>query len=59
MRKEGIPSPDVWDACSFVFLEDAHYSLTGDSLAPMSSAKEAAKSRLKEQLAAARAGSPA
>lgn len=27
MRKQGIPSPDLWDAICFLFLEDAHYTL--------------------------------
>jgi len=26
MRKAGLPSPDVWDAICFLFLEDAHYT---------------------------------
>jgi hypothetical protein len=27
MKKQGIPSPDIWDAICFLFLEDAHYNL--------------------------------
>lgn len=27
MRKSGLPSPDLWDAICFLFLEGAHYSL--------------------------------
>ncbi len=30
--KENLPSPDVWDALSFAFLEDAHYSMAEESL---------------------------
>jgi hypothetical protein len=35
MKKEGIPSPDIWDACSFPFLESAHYSVSGDAAMPV------------------------
>jgi hypothetical protein len=31
MKKDGIPSPDVWDSCSFTFLEDAYYNQAGDA----------------------------
>jgi hypothetical protein len=30
MKKEGIPSPDIWDALSFAFLEDAHFSIADE-----------------------------
>lgn len=47
MRTDGIPSPDIWDTCSFVFLEDAHYSLAEDFDAPAAgSAKEDARARI-------------
>lgn len=51
MRKEGIPSPDIWDAISFVFLEDAHYTLADgiDHAAP-STAKDEARSKLMAEL---------
>jgi len=35
MKTEGIPSPDIWDSCSFPFLESAHYSVSGDASAPV------------------------
>jgi hypothetical protein len=35
MKAEGIPSPDIWDSCSFPFLENAHYSVSGDAGAPI------------------------
>lgn len=31
MRADGIPSPDIWDAVCFLFLEGAHYSVNYDS----------------------------
>lgn len=33
MEKEGIPSPDLWDAVSFLFLEWAHYTPSGEEIA--------------------------
>jgi hypothetical protein len=37
MRKQGIPSPDLWDAICFLFLEDAHYMLCEGSAAAKTS----------------------
>lgn len=50
--KEGLPSPDVWDALSFTFLEDAHYSLAMEEVAAAGTAKEEARRRLLESLGA-------
>ena len=33
MKKEGIPSPDLFDSLAFGFLEDAYYNLSGDEAA--------------------------
>lgn len=49
-KKENLPSPDIWDALSFTFLEDAHYSLSDEIVVPVSSAKEAARERLLKEL---------
>lgn len=46
MKKEGIPSPDIWDTISFAFLEDAHFSLSGEVETTGSGAKEEARLRL-------------
>jgi len=32
MKKEGIPSPDIWDAISQLFLENAHYTPSGEEI---------------------------
>jgi hypothetical protein len=64
MKKEGISSPDIWDSCSFPFLEDAYYSVSGDSVrAPvgkaenLTSTRERMLAKLREQQAAARSAS--
>ena len=31
MKKQGLPSPDVWDSIAFLFLEDAHYIIAEKS----------------------------
>lgn len=46
MKKEGIPSPDIWDSCSFVYLEDAYYNQAGEEAANDSCAKEVARAKL-------------
>lgn len=52
---EGLPSPDIWDALSFAFLEDCRYICSdaeaGDSV--RSTVRETAISKLEEALAAA------
>jgi hypothetical protein len=64
MKKEGIPSPDIWDACSFPFLEDAYYSVSGDAYKTptakaedIQSTRERMLAKLREQQAAARSAS--
>ncbi|WP_175785302.1 hypothetical protein [Burkholderia ambifaria] len=52
MKKDGIPSPDLWDAISFAFLEDAHYTIAGDSIGPEGSVIEDARKALKAKLQA-------
>lgn len=52
MKKDGIPSPDVWDSLSFTYLEDAHYSLSGEAAVAPESNKEATVNRLLEALGA-------
>lgn len=54
---EGLPSPDIWDALSFAFLEDAQY-ITSDSLdgaARPAGLREATVDRLQAELEAAMA----
>jgi hypothetical protein len=46
MKKEGIPSPDIWDSCSFTFLESAHYNLSGEEAANDGDSKGEARKRL-------------
>lgn len=46
MKKDGIPSPDIWDSCSFSFLESAHYNLSGEEAANDSDALGSARKRL-------------
>ncbi len=50
MKKDGIPSPDIWDSLSFSYLEDAHYSLSGETVPVQESSKEATRKRLLESL---------
>lgn len=50
--KENLPSPDVWDALSFAFLEDAHYSIAEESLEPEGSDMDLARKELLESLGA-------
>ncbi|WP_321946541.1 hypothetical protein [Paraburkholderia sp. J10-1] len=53
MRKDGIPSPDIWDACSFPFLESVHYTLSDDVAVASgqgSAAIQAAREKLKGEL---------
>lgn len=45
-QKESLPSPDVWDALSFTFLEDAHYSIAEESFAPAGSGVDLARQEL-------------
>jgi hypothetical protein len=53
MRKEGIPSPDIWDTCAFVFLEQAHVSLAEDfDTGPTADTKAAARARVMDRLRA-------
>jgi hypothetical protein len=49
-EKENLPSPDVFDAVSFAFLEDAHYSLADEIVADAGSEKEAARAALLESM---------
>jgi hypothetical protein len=47
MKKDGIPSPDLWDSLSFTFLEDAYYNLSGEEAAnDQGSAKDVARAKL-------------
>lgn len=50
MKKDGIPSPDIWDSLSFTYLEDAHYSLSGEEMASQDSSKDAARKKLLAEL---------
>jgi hypothetical protein len=51
MKKEGIPSPDIWDALSFAFLEDAHFNMADEENAAVATDDiEQARARLLEQL---------
>lgn len=58
MRKEGIPSPDIWDSCSFSFLEDAYYNLSGEEAANDSSAKDEARKKLMASMGLKPDGTP-
>jgi hypothetical protein len=49
-EKENLPSPDVFDAVSFAFLEDAHYSVADEIVADAGSEKEAARAALLESM---------
>lgn len=52
MRKDGIPSPDLWDAICFGFLEDAHYMIAeSDYLAGADTRKTEARGKASEALA--------
>jgi hypothetical protein len=64
MKKEGIGSPDIWDSCSFPFLEDAYYNVSGDSIAvprakaeTLQSTREAMLAKLRAQQGSARSES--
>lgn len=46
MKKDGIPSPDIWDSLSFAYLEDAHYNLSGEESAVVGSVKDGARKAL-------------
>ncbi len=59
MKKEGIPSPDLWDSVSFAYLEDAHYTLSGDVMVPVSVGKAAMLDKLKAKILAAKSAAPA
>jgi hypothetical protein len=50
--KENLPSPDVWDALSFAFLEDAHYSIAEESFEPPGSDMDKARRELLDSLGA-------
>jgi hypothetical protein len=52
MKKEGIPSPDIWDSLAFAFLEDAHFSIADDTAAPVGSDIDAARAELLAELEA-------
>lgn len=41
MRKQGLPSPDIWDAIAFCFLEDATYMLCEGGAARANAAESA------------------
>lgn len=43
MRKHGLPSPDLWDALSQIFLEDANYMIAEGSLGSEIMAANSAK----------------
>ncbi|MEJ7805443.1 MAG: hypothetical protein WKG03_05930, partial [Telluria sp.] len=46
MKKEGIPSPDIWDSLAFAFLEDAYYNLAGEEAANDSDSKTISRAKL-------------
>jgi hypothetical protein len=50
MLKEGIKSPDLWDALSFAFLESAYYTLSEKSRAISQGVKKAQKENIKAKL---------
>ena len=52
MRKEGIKSPDLWDAMSFVFLEVAPYMVHANSASSNAGALSAAVERMRARRAA-------
>lgn len=43
MRKQGLPSPDLWDAVCFCFLEDAIYNLCDPGVEAIGPAESAVK----------------
>lgn len=52
MLKEGIKSPDLWDALAFAFLEGAYYTLSEQSRQNSQSIKKAQKENIKAKLRA-------
>jgi hypothetical protein len=46
MKKEGIPSPDLFDSIAFAFLEDAHYNLSEEDFVVSGSVKDEARKKL-------------
>jgi hypothetical protein len=46
MKKEGIPSPDIFDSLSFGYLEDAYYNLSGEEAANDGGSKDDARKAL-------------
>lgn len=53
MLREGIKSPDLWDALSFAFLEGAYYTLSEEGRNKVESSKKIDKANLKAKLKAA------
>lgn len=51
MRKHGLPSPDLWDALSQIFLEDANYMIAEGSLGGEIMAANSAKSTADDMFA--------
>jgi hypothetical protein len=52
MLKDGIKSPDLWDALSFAFLESAYYTLSEESRQTAESVKAVQKENVKQRLRA-------
>lgn len=50
---EGMPSPDIWDSCSFGYLEDATFIISEVSSTPRHGARASAVERLQARLQAA------
>lgn len=53
MLKDGIKSPDLWDALSFAFLEAAYYTLSEEGRGKVENHKQASKESIKAKLRAA------
>lgn len=52
MAADGIPSPDLWDSCSFAFLESAHYLIAeGTKKVELSDKREKARAIADEEFA--------
>lgn len=58
MLKDGIKSPDMWDALSFAFLESAYYTLSEEGRNRVQSHQAADKANIRAKLKAALTASP-
>jgi hypothetical protein len=58
MLKDGIKSPDMWDALSFAFLESAYYTLSEEGRNKVQSHQKTDKANVRAKLKAALAASP-